>query len=137
LWKWDTQNNRNEGEHTVNPDLNGVELIMTERARQIDIKGYDAAHDGDHSEGELALAAIAYAAPDRAYIRTLNEQDRVMFEDSWPWSEDEDKRRTDSGLIASNSLSYQTIEDRIYQLAKAGAFLAAEIDRLRRLRETE
>jgi hypothetical protein len=112
-------------------------MIMSERARQVDIKGYDEAHDDDHSEGELALAAIAYAAPDRVYLRIVNEPDRIMFEDPWPWDEDADNRRNEAGQIASNSLSYQTIENRIDQLAVAGALLAAEIDRLLRLRETE
>jgi hypothetical protein len=117
--------------------LNGVEIIMKERARQVEIKGYDETHDDEHTEGELALAAIAYAAPDRVYIQTLNELDRVIFEDPWPWDNDEDNRRGNTGFIVSNSLSYQTIEDRIEQLAISGALLAAEIDRLLRLKQTE
>lgn len=123
----------------MNPDLNGVEMIQAERERQTGSLGYDEAHDDEHTEGELALAAICYAAPDRVFIRTQHDEDVVSFADPWPWSEDEDNRRTDTGRLLSNRIeSYhgQTIEERIDQLAQAGALIAAEIDRLLRLRET-
>ncbi len=113
---------------------NGAELIRTERGRQI-TKGYDEAHDDGHSEGELCLAAICYAAPDRAYVMTRNDNEAFTFEDPWPWEEDADNRRNDNGVILSNSLNHQDIDDRIHRLTIAGAFIAAEIDRLLRMRE--
>lgn len=119
----------------MNNNTTGAEMITLERARQIEVKKYNAEHDDTHSEGELCLAAISYAAPDRAYVLTRRGGDAFTFEDPWPWDEDSDNRRSGTGDIMSNSLNHQSVEDRIEQLAKAGAFLAAEIDRFQRLRE--
>jgi hypothetical protein len=114
-------------------EMNGSERIAKERARQVESEGYDDEHDDGHSEGELCLAAICYAAPDRIYIIDRNDDQGVSFIDPWPWDEDEDRRRNGSGTILSNSLNRQTIQDRVDQLSKAGALIAAEIDRLIRL----
>lgn len=122
----------------MNPDLNGVEMIMSERARQIDIKGYDEAHDDEHDQGELALAAVCYAAPDRVYVLSRSDDEGVSFDDPWPWDHDDDMRRRHDERSLSNSIDrHQSIEDRIDQLAAAGALIASEIDRLRRLRATD
>lgn len=124
--------------NTVNLDLNGVEMIMSERGRQIEIKGYDEDHDDQHDSGELAMAAACYAAPDRIYVLSRSDEEGVSFDDPWPWDEDDDMRRTDTGKILPNTGTPATsTEDRIDQLAKAGALIAAEIDRLRRTLETE
>lgn len=82
----------------------GVELIADERHRQVEAEGYDAAHDADHDEGELESAAIAYllaADPDAAA-------------EFWPW----------------DAAGYKPSTDSISNLVKAGALVAAEIDRL-------
>lgn len=88
---------------------NGVELISEERRRQVDQEGWTAAHDDTHAKGELARAAAMYATPSRRRDFKL-----------WPWS-----------------LSWwkPTPDNRVRELAKAGALIAAEIDRLLRKAE--
>ena len=40
--------------------MTGIELIAEERKRQIEVEGYTAAHDMEHSANDLVCAAIAY-----------------------------------------------------------------------------
>lgn len=80
----------------------GAARISHERARQQIEEGYGADHDREHTNGELVEAAIAYA--------TLDES-------RWPWSRH--LLKLESNNHARN-------------LAKAGALIAAEIDRLER-----
>lgn len=111
----------------MNPELNGVEMIMSERARQVDIKGFDEAHDDEHSGAELALAAICYAAPVPIFV--MEEcGSTYSFENPWPW---------DGGQPPAHPKDYPNDyrDERIAQLTKAGALIAAEIDRLLRLRD--
>lgn len=83
----------------------GARLIMNERRRQIVEEGYDATHDYQfHDEEELAFAA-------ECYIR-FDSPGEVP--DQWPFDDEEWKPNPD---------------DRIGQLVKAGALIAAEIDR--------
>lgn len=110
---------------------NGAELIAEERERQIKQEGYDAEHDDEHTEGELALAAICYATPQLIFIRDDRAR-AVIFEDPWPWGDRWDKRYTyKSGNTLPEPSTY-TREKRISFLVKAGALIAAEIDRLER-----
>lgn len=82
--------------------MNGAELIAEERRRQVDELGRTADHDALHDGGELTDAAVAYVWGDASL---------------WPWGETD--RFDESGST-----------DRIERLVKAGALLAAEIDRL-------
>lgn len=93
----------------------GVELIADERERQISQEGYDAQHDDDHDCGELADAAICYAleAGSLADGFTLNTKS-IAFLEHWPF---------DLGW-------WKPSDDPIRNLVKAGALIAAEIDRL-------
>lgn len=86
----------------------GVNLINQERERQIRIKGYGFSQDQVFKNGELGLAAACYAIPH--YYRPVGEP--LMY---WPFSKD--------------SWS-PTPEKRVLELQKAGALIAAEIDRL-------
>ncbi len=43
-----------------------MEMIIFERLRQQTQEGYTLAHDDEHSEGQLALLAAAYALSNRA-----------------------------------------------------------------------
>jgi len=89
----------------------GVELIAMERQRQIDVEGWDEYHDDEHEKGELALAAACYA--------TIHTGRRDNPEHPlWPWAK---------------SWWKPTPDDRVKELAKAGALIAAEIDRLNRI----
>jgi hypothetical protein len=94
---------------------NGVELIAIERQRQIDIEGYDPGHDIHHSTGDLALAAVSYAMPPHVRVYK-NLEGRYYVPYTWPFTFKDWK-----------PTSYS---DRIKELTKAGALIAAEIDRL-------
>lgn len=84
----------------------GVDLITEERARQVSEEGWTPAHDDEHVEDELAMAALCYAYPS-AYTGGVP----IM----WPW----DKK-------------WWKPKGRVIDLVRAGALIAAEIDRLQR-----
>lgn len=89
----------------------GLDLIAKERQRQIDSEGWTDQHDDGHVNGDMARAASCYAMP--GYCRS--ELFKALV---WPWDD---------------SWWKPSPEDRIRELAKAGALIAAEIDRLQRL----
>lgn len=100
----------------------GVELIAEERKRQIEEEGYNLAYDKKHGNGEMGMAAAAYAVPNSVLINpTVAEDDSTdivygsRFTSLWPWEARDWK---------------PTPKDRIKELVKAGALIAAEIDRL-------
>jgi hypothetical protein len=96
--------------------MNGAEMIAAERARQINQEGWDAGHDDEHGGGELAYAAVTYTLAALCDLRTpwpLTGPQR--YYDFWPWDE--------SWLKPTSPLR---------DLVKAGALIAAEIDRLQR-----
>lgn len=117
--------------------LDGAALIASERLRHVSSEGWTVEHDDGHSCGELALAAVCYAAQasgTKVYIQTSYD-DGYSFVDPWPWDEDWDKRDArdvcevdDDGLPTPEQLSSHNIRC----LVKAGALIAAEIDRLQR-----
>lgn len=99
--------------------MSGAERIAAERRRQIESEGWTPEHDDKHVQGELARAAAGYALSAAGYAK-----DMVY----WPaWSQEWDKR---PGPHASRA-------EKIRALEKAGALIAAEIDRLLRLEEAE
>lgn len=81
----------------------GVGIIASERQRQIEREGYDAAHDSEHDPKELIDAARAYLHAERS----LSGAARM-----WPWGVG-----FKPTTLARN-------------LAKAGALIAAALDRL-------
>lgn len=125
------------------PDLalpiTGAELIAAERRRQIEQEGWMPEHDDEHDDSSLALAAICFAAPQRVYI-AIELANGVLFTDPWPdsWNEEHDKRfsclaaRTKLTNVTPDPAAY-THQERISYLVKAGALIAAEIDRLARM----
>ncbi len=88
------------------PVGDGVAAIAAERRRQVEAEGWTPEHDDQHTRGELARAAACYAL---AY--DLGSERELL----WPWAED-----------------WWKPADRIRDLEKAGALIAAEIDRLKR-----
>lgn len=88
--------------------MNGIELIAEERLRQVSQEGWTKYHDDRHVYHELAHAAICYAKPG---IRA-----QTPANPPWPWAPE----------------WWKPSEDRIRNLVKAGALIAAEIDRLQR-----
>lgn len=107
--------------------VTGVDLIADERARQMSAEGWSPEHDDGHDGGELAMAAACYAAPDRLYVEERHANS-VGFIDPWPWDETDDKRPRNGNMLVHNWTA--SPQARIRQLAKAGALIAAEIDRL-------
>jgi hypothetical protein len=95
--------------------VEGVHRIAVERRQQIRLYGWTGQHDLQKKTGELTRGAIAYAA------KALGITE---IPDLWPWSKDCDRRPDDP-----------TRGEQITQLAKAGALIAAEIDRLLVLEE--
>lgn len=93
----------------------GVSLIGAERNRQLDVEEWNKEHDDSHDEGELAMAAVCYATPPELRRTFING---TLMKPKWPWEREAWK---------------PTPTDRIRELVKAGALIAAEIDRLHRL----
>jgi hypothetical protein len=99
-----------------------VELIADERKRQVEVEKWTAEHDKQHWDGSLAKAAACYALHTTTFERhfgTENNFVKLKF-DFWPWHPKWWKP-------AKNPHSNQA---RIKNLVKAGALIAAEIDRL-------
>lgn len=112
----------------------GAKLIAKERRRQIEEEGWTAEHDAEHGPGDLALAAVCYASPVKIYTRSQYARGFQM-EDPFPWECKWDKRfdygerRENPGNVLPDPDTYTSAE-RIDLLVKAGALIAAEIDRL-------
>lgn len=96
----------------------GVRLIAEERLRQVTKEGWTPEHDADHDKEELALAAVCYAIPQSQRDHRRDGDPPYWF---WPegWTE---------------GYWRPTPNDRIRELTKAGALIAAEIDRLDAIR---
>src|SRR5882762_8877272 len=97
--------------------MNGVELIAAERQRQIDVEGWSPKHDDEHTEQELANAACSYI--DAAALIQHQFTDYTQVPSDWQWNAD----------------WWKPSSDPIRNLVKAGALIAAEIDRLQRAKE--
>jgi hypothetical protein len=94
----------------------GIELIAEERARQISQENWSEAHDDTHTDGDMRDAAEAYL---RELRYRFDHRDGVVAKipsAPWPWLDD----------------SWKPTANPIRQLVKAGALIAAEIDRLAR-----
>jgi len=88
--------------------MTGADLIKKERQDQFLVHGITDKHDESLKKGELALAGVSYALAGAGvpqYASTF-----------WP-----------------NGFGPIKIKDRIRNLIRAGAFIAAEIDRLQRM----
>ncbi len=96
----------------------GIELIAEERQRQITDEGFDSDHDDMHTVGELAEAAMCYCMT--PIWRPANNFPPL----GWPW-------------IGPDNDGFRPSDDRVCELTKAGALIAAEIDRLQRLKTKE
>lgn len=102
----------------------GLNLIAEERQRQIEKEGWTPEHDDEHTNNELANAAATYAMDSDCRDALMNIYDCKLtgIPPTWPWDEKWYK---------------PTPDDRIKELVKAGALIAAEIDRLLRNEEKE
>lgn len=103
---------------------NGSTLIANERDRQILKEGWTSEHDSQHNREELLDAAKCYITASEACRYSKNN---VSYDGGyrkgedvpreWPW----------------NGKWWKPSDDPIRNLEKAGALIAAEIDRLQNL----
>jgi hypothetical protein len=103
----------------------GIEIIAAERRRQIDVKGYTPEHDDVHELGELGLAAALYALPYDVFVggeKLIKQDDFISLHIAL---------ETGCGFYVDPE------PDKIKRLAKAGALIAAEIDRVNRAAEDD
>lgn len=91
--------------------MTGIELIAAERQRQIEVEGWTSEHDDQHICGILAKQAASLA---------VNHTDAVVTEDVAnldPWG-----------------LTHKHRRDVLRSLAISGALIAAEMDRIQRMK---
>jgi hypothetical protein len=109
-----------------NTTADGAALIAAERRRQIEAEGWTAEHDAEHMRDELARAAVCYALPpadrDTSSYAAGDRSGRGTWHANipakWPW----------------HPGYWKPSADRVRELVKAGALIAAEIDRLQAAR---
>lgn len=95
----------------------GAQQIATERKRQIDVENRSLHHDDGHTRQQLARAAASYLSAVIHPDEWAEENGQLPGPtDDWPWG----KRW------------WKPSENPIRNLVKAGALIAAEIDRLQR-----
>jgi hypothetical protein len=85
----------------------GAELIAEERQRQLQVEGWTPEHDAQYSNYELVAAAREYLN-----IEVGAEEPPSKH---WPWDEE----------------WWKPSNNHVRNLTKAGALIAAEIDRVR------
>lgn len=116
----------------------GVEKIAAERERQVREEGWTPEHDDEHGWGQMALVAALFATPVKLYEQA-HFANEVVYRDPWPWEQCWDKRfrcgerRVNPGNVVPDPATYGD-EEAVDLLAKAGALIAAEIDRRERRR---
>lgn len=92
----------------------GARLILEERVRQVTREGWTPEHDDEHDSCELVVAAVEY-------VQHAMGQVDEMFAlpdtgEAFPW----------------DARWWKPADDPVRNLVKAGALIAAEIDRLLR-----
>jgi hypothetical protein len=99
--------------------MTGIDLIALERARQINEEGFSLEDDRRCTSGELIDAGISYAT---AAAKQSRGEDSLSYLISlegagcvpWPWE----------------SAWWKPSKDKVRNLVKAGALIAAELDRI-------
>lgn len=91
----------------------GAQLILEERERQVSKERWTPTDDDEYKDGQLALAAICYAADSHGDV---GARLAANVDGLWPWADEWWKPTT-----------------AIRGYVKAAALLAAEIDRLQRI----
>lgn len=111
----------------LRPPVTGSDLIALERERQVEEEGITAEHDSaEHFDGSLAQAARCYAQaavatyfPDRVTFNGYRPGEGTPYD--WPWLSDD----------------WKPSGDAVRDLVRAGALIAAEIDRLNSRESTD
>ena len=99
----------------------GIDLIAEERQRQIDVEGYSEQHDSQHYTSELIYAAIAYVESAKVGVNCAEMSNTNQHEIM--------RRKTEMGRYYPFGWTFKPSTD-IRDLVKAGALIAAAIDRL-------
>ncbi|MDU4154982.1 MAG: hypothetical protein E7H83_26000 [Enterobacteriaceae bacterium] len=101
----------------VNPTHSvAITDIINERQRQQSVEGWTPEHDDEHRTGELARAAVCYAShAGNPHNKNMVDYQKTFSPARWPWSQDWWKPTNPRR-----------------DLVKAGALIAAEIERLDR-----
>ena len=99
----------------------GIELIAEERKRQIEVEGYSAQHDSQHNASEFVYAAIAYTEAAKVGVNcqdigNTNETEIML-------------RKVEMGKNYPFGWDFKPSTN-VRDLVKAGALIAAAIDRL-------
>lgn len=94
------------------PDADAVVLMVAERERQITGERFEPGHDEEHEPGDLAMAGICYAAM---------HTDKALHD----------------GLDWPLDIGWWKPKDRLRDLVRAGALIAADADRDVRARRLE
>jgi hypothetical protein len=92
----------------------GAELIADERRRQIEVEGYTPEHDEEHDYHDMTDAAICYSLMSEWQQRKGSQPHEITARWPWKWSD------------------WKPSDQPVRNLVKAGALIAAEIDRLNR-----
>jgi deoxycytidylate deaminase len=96
-------------------ERDGVSLIAAERRRQVEAEGWTPEHDDTHLEGEMIEGARGYLSA--AFLAERGRSWNGPPPPLWPW----------------NQSWWKPSDDPIRNLVRAGALIAAEIDRLKRV----
>ena len=102
--------------HTSNTMKTGIQLIAAERKRQVTEERWSGEHDDKHRRKELASAAESYLSTHTHPDEDGDNQGTQAPCWDWPWA-----RKW-----------WKPSADPVRNLVKAGALIAAEIDRLQR-----
>ena len=109
------------------PARDGAALIAAERQRQVTACGWTPEHDDQHKDGALAKAAACYALEglpralrhrrvrDGCTLDYQRDDGMISVPNLWPWAAED-----------------WNVKNRLSNLVRAGALIAAEIDRLLR-----
>ena len=99
----------------------GIEMITDERKRQVEVEGYSEQHDSQHKASEFIYAAIAYVESAKVGVNctemgNTNEHEIMM-------------RKVEMGIHYPLGWAFKPSTN-VRDLVKAGALIAAAIDRL-------
>lgn len=97
--------------------MNALELIAEKHRTNQEHKGYTAAHDDTHTNGELSAAATCYL--DRGWLQIQQRAPR-------------EEPRKPPFIWPFEAAAWKPSDDPIRNLVHAGALIVAEIERLRR-----
>ena len=103
------------GWHEPIPPADGAALIAAERVRQIDMEYFTPEHDAEHTRCQMAVAARGYVYAAVVQVNSGMATNTPTGDGHWPEGWD-----------------WKPSPDPIRNLVRAGALIAAEIDRLQR-----